>query len=109
MNIASGEIEDSARHSTAMMWKMGIVCSSFGAVDTVIMSMVPISARHFTDNVVLISVLLAMKRMGGMFVQPFVAWWSDWRVTNKSDVRSRPRHSCKFNGFSLSIVPPILR
>lgn len=46
-------------------------------VDAVTSNMLPITARHFTDNVAFIAVLVAMNRICGTFVQPCAAKLSD--------------------------------
>lgn len=46
-------------------------------VDALTSNMLPITARHFTDNVAFIAVLVAVNRICGTFIQPYAAWKSD--------------------------------
>ncbi|MBP8256005.1 MAG: MFS transporter [Opitutaceae bacterium] len=46
-------------------------------VDAITNNMLPITVRHFTDNVAYIAVLAAMNRVCGTFIQPYAARVSD--------------------------------
>jgi len=59
------------------MLVMGLMMAGAGSVDTITATMLPITARHFTDNVTLIGVMVALNRICGFLVQPYAAWKSD--------------------------------
>jgi Na+/melibiose symporter-like transporter len=46
-------------------------------VDCITANLLPITARHFTDNIGLISFMVALNRICGFLVQPYAAWKSD--------------------------------
>lgn len=56
---------------------MGLMMAGASTVDAVTATMLPITAKHFTDNVALIGVMVAMNRICGFLVQPYAAWKSD--------------------------------
>lgn len=62
---------------TRSMLLMGLMMAGTSSVDTLTAMLLPITARHFTDNVVFISALVAMNRLCGFLVQPYAAWKSD--------------------------------
>lgn len=67
-------------------------------VDALTNNMLPITARHFTDNVAFIAVLTAMNRICGTFIQPCAARLSD-----------RPRGSIgRRRPFFLAAWPAVL-
>ncbi|MBE7539225.1 MAG: MFS transporter [Opitutaceae bacterium] len=59
------------------MLLMGVMMSGASAVDAISGTMLPITARHFTDDVSLIAVMVALNRVFGFLVQPYAAWKSD--------------------------------
>lgn len=59
------------------MLLMGLMMAGTSSVDTLTATLLPITAKHFTDNVMFISVLVAMNRLCGFLVQPYAAWKSD--------------------------------
>lgn len=61
------------------MLALAIISAGSGAVDLLTGIMVPITARHFTDNAAIIGVMLAANRLFGFLVQPYVACRSDQR------------------------------
>ncbi len=56
---------------------MGLMMAGAGSVDAITANMLPITAKHFTENVALISVMVALNRVCGFLVQPYAAWKSD--------------------------------
>lgn len=56
---------------------MGLMMAGAGTVDAITANMLPITAKHFTDNIGLIGFMVALNRICGFFVQPYVAWRSD--------------------------------
>ena len=56
---------------------MGLMMAGAGTVDAVTANMLPITAKHFTDNITLIAVMVALNRICGFLVQPYAAWKSD--------------------------------
>jgi Major Facilitator Superfamily. len=59
------------------MVSMGTMVAGFVSVDAITNNMVPITARHFTDSPLFIAFLVALNRLFGFLVQPYVAWKSD--------------------------------
>jgi len=59
------------------MASMGAMVAGFVSVDAITNNMVPITARHFTDSPLFIAFLVALNRLFGFLVQPYVAWKSD--------------------------------
>lgn len=64
--------------ATRRMFLMGAMMAGAGTVDAVTANMLPITAKHFTDNVALIGVMVALNRICGFVVQPYAAWKSDY-------------------------------
>jgi maltose/moltooligosaccharide transporter len=64
-------------HGWGYMTAMGVMVAGFVSVDAITNNMVPITARHFTDSPFLIAFLVALNRLFGFLVQPYVAWKSD--------------------------------
>ncbi len=56
---------------------MGLMMAGAGSVDAVTANMLPITAKHFTSNITLIGIIVAMNRICGFLVQPYAAWKSD--------------------------------
>lgn len=56
---------------------MGMMMGGAGTVDAITGTMLPITAKHFTDNAALIAVMVALNRICGFAVQPYAAWKSD--------------------------------
>jgi MFS family permease len=65
------------RIATRQMLLMGAMMAGAGTVDTVTATMLPITAKHFTGNITLIAVMVALNRVCGFLVQPYAAWRSD--------------------------------
>lgn len=65
------------RPATRPMIFMGAMMAGAGAVDAITANMLPITARHFTENITLIGVMVALNRICGFLVQPYAAWKSD--------------------------------
>lgn len=63
--------------SWGYMVSMGTMVAGFVSVDAITNNMVPITARHFTDSPLFIAFLVALNRLFGFLVQPYVAWKSD--------------------------------
>lgn len=63
--------------ATRSMFLMGVMMAGAGTVDALTANMLPITARHFTDNITLIGIMVALNRICGFLVQPYVAWKSD--------------------------------
>ena len=59
------------------MFALGLMMAGASAVDAITANMLPITARHFTDNLTLIGVMVALNRICGFLVQPYAAWKSD--------------------------------
>ncbi|MBP7143156.1 MAG: MFS transporter [Opitutaceae bacterium] len=59
------------------MLLMGTMMGGASIVDAISGTMLPITARHFTDNVSLIACMVALNRVFGFVVQPYAAWKSD--------------------------------
>jgi MFS family permease len=59
------------------MLLLGLMMAGASTVDTITATMLPITARHFTDNIWFIGVLVALNRVCGFLVQPYAAWASD--------------------------------
>lgn len=70
------------------MMLMGFMMGGASIVDAISGTMLPITARHFTDNVSLIAVMVALNRVFGFVVQPYAAWKSDRHRSNLG--RRRP-------------------
>jgi Na+/melibiose symporter-like transporter len=64
-------------HGWGYMVTMGTMVAGFVSVEAITNNMVPITARHFTDSPLLIAFLVALNRLFGFLVQPYVAWKSD--------------------------------
>lgn len=56
---------------------MGLMMAGANTVDALTANLLPITARHFTDNIALIGVMVALNRICGFLVQPYAAWKSD--------------------------------
>ncbi len=56
---------------------MGLMMAGAGTVDAITANMLPITAKHFTDNITLIGFMVALNRICGFLVQPYAAWKSD--------------------------------
>lgn len=74
--------------SRRTMVLMGVMMGGAGTVDALTASMIPITARHFTDDASLIALLVALNRICGFAVQPYIAWKSDRHVSSRG--RRRP-------------------
>jgi len=61
----------------AYMAAMGMMVAGYYSVEYITNNMIPITARHFTDNAILIAGIIALNRMFGFIVQPYVSWKSD--------------------------------
>lgn len=59
------------------MAAMGAMVAGFYSVEFITNNMIPITARHFTDNAFTISLIVALNRLFGFLVQPYVSWKSD--------------------------------
>lgn len=59
------------------MVTMGLMMAGAGTVDAITAYLLPITAKHFTDNLTLIGVMVALNRICGFAVQPYAAWKSD--------------------------------
>ncbi len=70
------------------MFMMGLMVAGGTAVDAITANLLPITARHFTDNVALIAFMVALNRIFGFLVQPYAAWKSD--RTRSAGGRRRP-------------------
>lgn len=66
-----------ARPATRSMFALGLMMAGAATVDALTANMLPITARHFTDNITLIGVMVALNRICGFLVQPYAAWKSD--------------------------------
>jgi MFS family permease len=66
-----------SKPATRQMFFMGAMMAGAGTIDAVTANMLPITARHFTDNIALIGGMVALNRICGFLVQPYVAWKSD--------------------------------
>ncbi|MES2692321.1 MAG: MFS transporter [Verrucomicrobiota bacterium] len=73
---------------TRPMILMGLMMAGASSVDTLTATLLPITARHFTDNIAFIGWLVAMNRICGFLVQPYAAWKSD--SYNGAGGRRRP-------------------
>lgn len=56
---------------------MGLMMAGGSTVDAITANLLPITAKHFTDNLTLIAVMVALNRVCGFLVQPYAAWKSD--------------------------------
>ena len=56
---------------------MGLMMAGAGTVDAITANMLPLTAKHFTDNITLIGFMVALNRICGFLVQPYAAWKSD--------------------------------
>ena len=59
------------------MVALGLTMAGASTVDAITAQMLPITARHFTDNIALIGAMVAMNRFCGFLLQPYAAWKSD--------------------------------
>ncbi len=66
-----------AAQSLPTMIRLGAMMAGASTVDALSASLLPITARHFTDSVWLIGVMVAANRVCGFLVQPYAAWKSD--------------------------------
>ncbi len=56
---------------------MGLMMAGAGTVDAITATMLPITAKHFTDNITIIGIMVALNRVCGFLIQPYAAWKSD--------------------------------
>ena len=63
--------------ATREMVFLAAMMAGASTVDAITANLLPITARHFTGNVALIGFLVALNRICGFLVQPYVAWRSD--------------------------------
>lgn len=56
---------------------VGLMMAGAGTIDAITANLLPITAKHFTSNVGLIGVMVALNRVCGFLVQPYAAWKSD--------------------------------
>jgi Na+/melibiose symporter-like transporter len=56
---------------------MGLMMAGAGTVDAITANLLPITAKHFTGNIALISFMVALNRICGFLVQPWAAFQSD--------------------------------
>jgi Na+/melibiose symporter-like transporter len=59
------------------MIAMGLMMGGAGTVDSITNYLLPITAKHFTDNITLIAFMVALNRVFGFLIQPWAAWKSD--------------------------------
>jgi len=65
------------RHGIPYMLAMGIMSTGLAMVEFITNNMIPITLRHFTDNTIFIAGAIALNRLFGFMVQPYVAYKSD--------------------------------
>jgi Na+/melibiose symporter-like transporter len=63
------------------MFVMGLMMGGACSVDIITANLLPITARHFTSDLTLIGAMVALNRICGFLVQPYVAWKSDGHVS----------------------------
>lgn len=80
--------EPATQHSARSMLLMGLMMAGGSTVDAITATMLPITAKHFTGSVTLITVMVALNRIFGFVVQPYAAWKSDSYVSARG--RRRP-------------------
>ena len=83
------------------MLLMGLMMAGANTVDTITALMLPITARHFTDDITLISIMVALNRICGFLVQPYAAWKSD-RYRGASG-RRRPFLLCAWPAVFITV------
>jgi len=79
---------------------IGVMAAGFTSVDAITNMMIPITCKYFTDSAVLISFLVALNRLCGFTVGPFVAWKGDHITT-----RFGSRRPFLMLGLPLTLVP----
>ena len=67
---------------------MALMMAGAGTVDSITANMLPITAKHFTSNIALIGLMVALNRICGFLVQPYAAWKSDGHKSARG--RRRP-------------------
>lgn len=70
------------------MFALGLMMAGASTVDAITANMLPITAKHFTGNITLIGVMVALNRICGFLVQPYAAWKSDSHCSARG--RRRP-------------------
>ncbi len=75
--VTPGSPRPSSSRRTMIL--MGMMMGGAGTVDAITGTMLPITAKHFTDNAGLIAIMVALNRICGFVVQPYAAWKSDGR------------------------------
>lgn len=71
------EQQESTGLTTAKMAALGMVVAGFATVDGLTNDIIPQTARHFTDDAFWIGFIIALNRLFGFLVQPYIAWKSD--------------------------------
>lgn len=66
-----------SKFATRPMFTLGLMMAGASTVDAITANMLPITAKHFTDNITLIGVMVALNRICGFLIQPYAAWKSD--------------------------------
>ena len=69
--------ETTPRSATRDMLLLGLMMAGASTVDAITANLLPITAKHFTSNLTLIGMMVALNRICGFLVQPYAAWKSD--------------------------------
>ena len=56
---------------------LGTMVAGYYSVEFITNNVIPLTARHFTDSAFFIAAIVALNRLFGFIVQPYVSWKSD--------------------------------
>jgi hypothetical protein len=59
------------------MAALGFMVAGYYSVEFITNNVIPLTARHFTDSPFFIAAVVALNRLFGFIVQPYVSWKSD--------------------------------
>ncbi len=65
------------RERWGYMAALGVMVAGYFSVEFVTNNVIPLTTRHFTDSPFVIAAIVALNRLFGFIVQPYVSWKSD--------------------------------
>lgn len=65
------------RERWGYMAALGVMVSGYYSVEFITNNVIPLTTRHFTDSPFFIATVVALNRMFGFIVQPYISWKSD--------------------------------
>lgn len=77
MSSPSANPGPSVRERWPYMAALGGMVAGYYSVEFITNNVVPLTARHFTDSPFFIAAVVALNRLFGFIVQPYVSWKSD--------------------------------